>query len=76
MANKFKFEDLEILQLEMRLHRLQAPKSVHEYLDLQNKTKDKNNDKNSSSSNNNKNNYDDDNSNLLLKVSHVDGEKK
>merc|ERR1719197_1895484 len=28
-ANKFKFKDLEILQLEMRLHRLQVPKSVH-----------------------------------------------
>ncbi len=36
MANKSKFKDLEILQLKMRLHRLQLPKRVHEYLDLKN----------------------------------------
>ena len=46
MANKFRFKDLEILQLEMQLHRLQVPESVHEYLDLKNKNKDKNNDSN------------------------------
>jgi hypothetical protein len=75
MANKFRFKDLEILQLEMQLHRLQVPESVHEYLDLKNKNKDKNNDSNSISSSNNHNNNDD-NSKLLPKLSHVDGGKK